>query len=151
MAAALDAKGKIVWRKEITPFAFDVAAGTSPVLYRDTVLLQWDQTNKTSRLIALDKKTGEVKWEKKRPDADWAHSTPVLAEVKGKTQLLVASAVAVQGLDPDNGETIWSCGSGDKAAHRRHGVAGPGRRRGLLRQRPRRAGDRRRSDRRKAT
>ena len=105
MAAALDAEGKIVWRKEITPFAFDVAVGTSPVLYGDTVLLQWDQTNKTSRLIALDKKTGEVKWEKKRPDADWTHSTPVLAEVKGKKQLLVASAVAVQGLDPDNGDT----------------------------------------------
>jgi outer membrane protein assembly factor BamB len=114
VAAALDTKGKIVWRKEITPFAFDVAAGTSPVLHGDTVLLQWDQTNKTSRLIALDKRSGEVKWEKKRPDADWAHSTPVLAEVKGKTQLLVASAVAVQGLDPDSGETIWSCGPGDK-------------------------------------
>ena len=115
VAAALDADGKIVWRKEIAPFAFDVAAGTSPVLYRDTVLLQWDQTNKTSRLIALDRKTGDVKWEKKRPDADWTHSTPVLAEVKGKKQLLVASAVAVQGLDPDNGDTIWSCGLGDKS------------------------------------
>ncbi|HEX5269125.1 MAG TPA: PQQ-binding-like beta-propeller repeat protein, partial [Gemmataceae bacterium] len=115
VAAALDTEGKIVWRKEITPFAFDVAVGTSPVLYRDTVLLQWDQTNKTSRLIALDRKTGDVKWEKKRPDADWTHSTPVLADVRGKKQLLVASAVAVQGLDPDNGDTVWSCGYGDKS------------------------------------
>jgi outer membrane protein assembly factor BamB len=115
VAAALDTAGKVVWRKEMTPFAFDVAIGTSPVLYRDTVLLQWDQTNKSSRLIALDKKTGDVRWERKRPDADWAHSTPVLAEVKGKTQLLVASASAVQGLDPANGETVWSCGTADKA------------------------------------
>jgi outer membrane protein assembly factor BamB len=115
VAAALDREGKIVWRKEVTPFAFDVAVGTSPVLYRDTVLLMWDQTNKTSRLAALDKKSGEVKWEKKRPDADWAHSTPTLAEVQGKAQLLVGSAFAVQGLDPDTGETLWSCGPGDKA------------------------------------
>jgi outer membrane protein assembly factor BamB len=115
VAAALDTAGKVVWRKEITPFAFDVALGTSPVLYRDTVLLQWDQTNKTSRLIALDKKTGDVKWEKKRPDADWAHSTPVLAEVKGKTQLLAAAASAVQGLDPATGETIWSGGLPERA------------------------------------
>jgi outer membrane protein assembly factor BamB len=59
-----------------------------------------------------------VTWQKKRPDADWAHSTPVLAEVKGKPQLLVGSAHAVQGLDPDSGETLWSCGSGDKAPAR---------------------------------
>src|SRR5439155_27098817 len=108
VAAALDLQGKIVWRKEMTPFSFDVAIGTSPVLHRDTVLLMWDQTNKTSRLIALDRKTGDVKWEKKRPTADWAHSTPTLAEVKGRTQLLAGSAFAVQGLDPDTGETLWS-------------------------------------------
>jgi outer membrane protein assembly factor BamB len=113
VAAALDRDGKVVWRKEITPFAFDVAMGVSPVLYRDSLLIAWDQTDKTSRLIALDRKTGDVKWEKKRTTADWAHSTPVLAEVKGKTQLLVASATALEGLDPATGETIWSCASGD--------------------------------------
>ncbi|HJZ94151.1 MAG TPA: PQQ-binding-like beta-propeller repeat protein, partial [Gemmataceae bacterium] len=113
VVAALDREGKVVWRKEITPFAFDVAMGVSPVLYRDSVLVAWDQTDKTSRLIALDRKSGDVKWVKKRPTADWAHSTPVLAEVKGKTQLLVASATALEGLDPATGETIWSCASGD--------------------------------------
>jgi outer membrane protein assembly factor BamB len=115
VAAALDHDGKLVWRKEITPYDFDVACGTSPVLYRDTVLLMWDQTKRPSRLIALERKTGEVKWEKKRPAAEWAHSTPTLAEVKGKTQLLVGGANAVEGLDPDNGDTLWSCGLPDKA------------------------------------
>ncbi len=113
VAAALDPEGKVVWRKELTPFAFDVAIGTSPILFRDTVLLLWDLRERQSRLIALDKKTGEIKWEKKRPDIDWAHSTPTLAEIKGKTQLLVGSAQAVQGLDPNTGDTLWSCG--DKA------------------------------------
>src|SRR5262249_38047369 len=36
--AALDLDGKPVWRKEITPYAFDVAIGASPMVYRDTVL-----------------------------------------------------------------------------------------------------------------
>ena len=114
VAAALDVDGKFVWRKEITPFAFDVAMGVSPVLYKDTVIIAWDQTDKTSRMIALDKKSGEVRWEKKRPTADWAHSTPTLAEVKGKKQLLVASATALQSVDPETGETLWSSASGDK-------------------------------------
>jgi outer membrane protein assembly factor BamB len=113
VAAALDHNGKLVWRKEITPFAFDVAMGVSPVLYKGMVLIAWDQTNKTSRLIALDAKTGDVMWEKKRPAADWAHSTPTLAKVGGKTQLLVASATALEGVDPATGETLWSCQSGD--------------------------------------
>jgi outer membrane protein assembly factor BamB len=118
VAAALDYSGKVVWRKEIAPFAFDVAMGVSPVLYKGTVLVAWDQTNKTSRLIEMDAKTGDIKWEKKRPAADWAHSTPTLAEVNGKMQLLVASATALEGLNPDTGETIWSCSSGDAKATR---------------------------------
>src|SRR5262245_60242701 len=39
VAAALDHAGKLAWRKEITPFAFDVAMGVSPVLYKGTVLI----------------------------------------------------------------------------------------------------------------
>ena len=113
VAAALDHDGKIVWRKEITPHSFDVAIGVSPVMFNDTILLAWDQTNKTSRLIALDKKTGDTKWEKKRPTADWAHSTPTLVPVGGQTQLLMAGATALEGVDPANGDTIWSCASGD--------------------------------------
>lgn len=108
VAAALDRDGKVIWRKEITPFTFDVAIGVSPVLYKDTVLVTWDLTGKASRVIALDAKTGDVKWEKKRPAADWAHSTPTLAEVNGKPQLLVAGANALEGLDPATGDTIWS-------------------------------------------
>src|SRR3954453_487306 len=37
--AALDFEGKIVWRKEIVPYTFDVTLGTSPILYDDTVIL----------------------------------------------------------------------------------------------------------------
>jgi outer membrane protein assembly factor BamB len=107
--AALDFDGKVRWRKEITPYKFDVAIGTSPVLYKDTVLVQCDQTDKASRLLAFDRKTGELKWEKKRPDVHFAHSTPVLAEINGKTQLLVAASDALQGVDPSNGDVLWWC------------------------------------------
>jgi outer membrane protein assembly factor BamB len=113
VAAALDFNGKELWRKEFTPHAFDVAMGVSPVLFKDTILVMWDQLNKSSRLLALGRTTGDIKWEKKRPTADWGHSTPTLAEVKGKQQLLVASANALEGVDPTTGDTIWSSTSGD--------------------------------------
>lgn len=107
--AALDHDGKPVWRKEITPYSFDVAAGCSPVLYQDMVLLQCDQVEKHSRLLAFDRKTGDLKWEKKRPSMGFTHSTPTLAEIKGKMQLLVAASGALQGVDPADGTVLWSC------------------------------------------
>jgi outer membrane protein assembly factor BamB len=115
--AALDRDGKPVWRKEVTPYQFDVAVGCSPVLYGDAVILQCDQVNKASRLLAFDRKTGELKWEKKRPEVGFSHSTPVLAEVNGKTQLLVAASNAVQGVDPADGSVLWWCeAAGDTAS-----------------------------------
>jgi outer membrane protein assembly factor BamB len=108
--AALDFDGRIVWRKDITPFTFDVAIGTSPILYNGLVMVLCDQTNtKQSRLAAFDQKTGEIKWETKRPEANFSHSTPVIVSVNGKAQMLVAAHHALQGLDPASGAVIWSC------------------------------------------
>ena len=106
---ALDFDGQIVWRKDIAPYAWDVAIGTSPVLYQDTVLVLADGSQpKNSRLIAFDRKTGDVKWEQPRPTNSFSHSTPVLVQVNGKPQLLVSAAKAVEGLDPADGRVIWS-------------------------------------------
>src|SRR6185436_1327937 len=71
--AALDFDGNLAWRKVLEKYNFDVAMGSSPVLYRDTVLLLCDQVNKTSALLAFDKKTGEIRWEQKRPQVNFAH------------------------------------------------------------------------------
>jgi outer membrane protein assembly factor BamB len=106
--AALDLDGRPVWSKEITPYAWDVAIGTSPVLYRDTVLVLADGTKPAvSRLIAFDRKTGDIRWERNRPDASFNHTTPILIEVNGKPQLVIASSGAVQGVSPDDGAVLW--------------------------------------------
>lgn len=107
--AALDYAGSIVWRKEITPYKFDVAIGASPVLFGETVILQCDQVDRQSRMVAFDRKTGDVKWEEKRPTVGFSHSTPVLATVGGKPQLLAAASNAVQGIDPSTGKLLWWC------------------------------------------
>jgi outer membrane protein assembly factor BamB len=112
--AALDFEGKLVWRQEIVPFNFDVCIGASPVLHGDVVLVQCDLLNSNSRLVAFDRKTGEVKWQQKRPKVGFGHSTPVLARIKDQTQLLMAASDSVQGLDPNTGKVLWWCsGKGD--------------------------------------
>jgi outer membrane protein assembly factor BamB len=109
VVAALTHDGKDVWRKEIRPFKFDVALAASPVLFGETVLLQCDQLDRESRLVALDRKTGDAAWEEKRPKVGFAHSTPVVATINGRPQLLVSASNAVQGLDPANGKVHWTC------------------------------------------
>jgi outer membrane protein assembly factor BamB len=106
--AALDFDGRLLWRKEVTPYAWDVAVGTSPILTRDAVLVLADGTKPAlSRLIAFDRASGNIKWERKRPEANFNHTTPVLIEVNGNQQLVIASSGALQGVSPINGEIIW--------------------------------------------
>lgn len=111
--AALDCDGRLAWRKEIVPFDFDVCFGSSPVIYRETVILQCDGVKNTSRLVAYDGKTGAVRWTQKRK-GNFTHSTPVLARVGDRDQLLCAASDTVQGIDPADGNVLWSCaGKGD--------------------------------------
>ena len=107
--AALDFEGKEVWRKTLANIAFDVALGSSPILFGDTVILDCDQTGKTSSIVAFDKATGEIRWEAKRPETGFAHSTPVIVDVAGKPQMLVSATGAIQGLDPASGKILWWC------------------------------------------
>ncbi len=111
IVASLDLDGKSVWQKPLKDYAFDVALGTSPILYKDTLILDCDQTGKTSSIVAFDKASGEIRWEARRPDAAYAHSTPVIVSVAGQPQMLVTANKALQGLDPASGKILWWCPS----------------------------------------
>ncbi|MEX2213147.1 MAG: PQQ-binding-like beta-propeller repeat protein [Phycisphaeraceae bacterium] len=121
--AALDYEGNEVWRKEIVPYTFDVTIGTSPLLYKDTLLFACLMAKKQdSKLIAYDTRTGEVKWQTPLPETGFGHSTPLMIEVSGKPQLLVAAGAmgeggaAMQSLDPSNGKRSWWCKGGGEAS-----------------------------------
>lgn len=106
--AALDFDGNLVWRREVAPYAWDVAIGTSPFLHQGNVLILADGIRpKDSRLIAFDAKTGDIRWQEARPTMSFSHGTPLLIDVAGKSQWVVAASNALQGLDPSNGKVLW--------------------------------------------
>ncbi|MBN2138064.1 MAG: PQQ-binding-like beta-propeller repeat protein [Sedimentisphaerales bacterium] len=121
--AAVDFKSNIVWRKEITPHTFDVTLASSPILYKDTVILFCAMTKKEdSRVVAFDKAAGNIKWETKLSDVGFGHSTPLIINVNQKPQMLLLASGgsdasnALQSIDPANGNRIWWCrGQGDVA------------------------------------
>jgi len=107
--AALDLKGQIVWRKELAKYTFDVALGASPFVYQDTVIILCDRNKPDASLLALDKRTGSIKWEEPRPKLAFSHCTPILATVAGKPQLIIGGNGLMVGADPATGKTLWSC------------------------------------------
>lgn len=117
VVAGLDFQGRLLWRKELQKRAFDVAMGSSPFVFGDTVILLCDQHNNRSTLLAFDARTGELRWEEPRPGIAFGHSTPCMAFVNGRPMMLVAANGAFQGLDPANGKEIWRARlSGDTAS-----------------------------------
>jgi outer membrane protein assembly factor BamB len=79
-----------------------------PHLFEGTLFLQAEQNGKKSSLLAYDKATGELKWQQPRPDAIFAHSTPILATVGGKPQLIISHSNRLEGVDPHDGKQLWS-------------------------------------------
>jgi len=106
--AALDLDGKPLWRQELPDFqSFDVAIAGSPIVYRGSVILLSDKNNQKAVLTAYDPATGAIQWEQKRPGVAFAHSTPTIAEIGGRPQMLIGASNALQGLDPSSGEILW--------------------------------------------
>jgi len=106
--AALTHEGKEVWRKPLGGFQSQHGPGVSPMLYKDTVIIANDQDGE-SFLIALDAKNGETKWKTKRKSGNAAYGVPCLAEIDGKSQIILAcTASGISAVDPDTGTQIWS-------------------------------------------
>ena len=82
--------------------------GSSPALYGDTVIVNWDHEGQ-SFIVALDKKTGQQKWKVDR-DEQTSWSTPVVVEVNGKPQVVTSAASKIRSYDLRTGELLWQCG-----------------------------------------
>jgi outer membrane protein assembly factor BamB len=101
-----DFAGKLLWHYDRFHFRTTHGTGSSPLLYRDKVVLVQDQNLTDSVFVALDKYTGKLLWRQPRPRAmTW--STPVVVRVGGRDELLFAGAETVKGYDPETGRELW--------------------------------------------
>lgn len=85
---------------------------SSPVIHEGKVVVQCD-VQEDSFLGVIDLKTGEWDWKKERADVPtW--STPTIAQVGGRTQILVNGWKHTGAYDFESGEEIWKLkGGGD--------------------------------------
>ncbi len=107
---ALDMDGAVVWALDLGEMQTKHAhgEGSSPVLYGDTLVVNWDHEG-DSFVVALDKRTGKERWRRERDEVtSWA--TPIVVEHDGKRQLIVSGSQRVRAYDLATGETLWECG-----------------------------------------
>jgi outer membrane protein assembly factor BamB len=101
-----DLKGKLLWNHELQ-ISTTHGTGSSPLLYKDLVILAQDQNRAASIFLALDKRTGKVFWQQQRAKAmGWA--TPVVVRVGDHDELILAGGEKVKGYDPATGKERWS-------------------------------------------
>jgi outer membrane protein assembly factor BamB len=101
-----DLDGKLLWHHDELKVKTGHGTGSSPLLYKDLVILAQDQNKSDSIFLALDKKTGKKVWESKRSRAmTW--TTPVAVRVGDHDELVIAGAETVRGYDPATGKELW--------------------------------------------
>ncbi len=117
--ACFDFSGMKVWEKSLGIPDSAYGYASSLVMYRNLLLIQFDQgaaEDETSALIALDGFSGRVVWQTKRPVGN-SWSSPVVTMMGDEFQAITCGDPWVIGYDPANGAELWraDCLAGDIA------------------------------------
>ena len=104
--SALDLEGNILWQKEAGSFDSKFGYAPSPTIYKSLVIVAADHQS-GGFIAALHRNSGDIVWRKQRP-AYATYSSPIVANVAGKDQLLISGAFKVWSYNPDSGEENWS-------------------------------------------
>jgi outer membrane protein assembly factor BamB len=84
--------------------------GSSPILYKDLLVLVCDQDTTDSYLLAVDKNTGRVRWKTPRPESEAVRSyvTPAVFQPQdGRAELIVPGPLQVTAYYAATGEKAW--------------------------------------------
>jgi outer membrane protein assembly factor BamB len=105
----LDKKtGKVVWfhdlYKEFNGTRMDFGYSCNPFAYKNTIIMLVG--GRGHSIMAFNQKDGSVAWQKQ--DFANGYSTPVLINVDGQDQVVAFMAKDVVGVNPDNGDLLWT-------------------------------------------
>ena len=105
--------GEPLWRADVGSNVHGWGSGASPILYKDLLIV--NASIESSRVVALDKRTGRERWAVSGIRESW--STPLVVTLpdgprpNGKDELVVSMHGKIFGIEPATGEKLWSCES----------------------------------------
>lgn len=104
--AAVSTAGEILWTARF-PYVTQHGYGGSPILYDDLLVLNGDGYD-VAFVLALDTRTGEVRWKADREEpVSQAYSTPLAINVDGQDQIVSVAAFRASAHDPATGAELW--------------------------------------------
>jgi outer membrane protein assembly factor BamB len=104
--AAYDFTGRQRWVARPGPFASMHGFCTSPILYRDKVILNGDHDG-DSYLVALSRVDGRVLWKTPRENHTRSYCAPLIRPMGGRQQMVLAGDKCVASYNPDSGSRLW--------------------------------------------
>ncbi len=104
---ALDMAGAQVWQKKVGEFhsRYPFGFGSSPISYGSNIIVVAEYEG-GGYLAAFSQKDGSEQWRTPR-QIGTSYSTPVIAEITGREQLLISGQSRVSSYAPDTGEPLW--------------------------------------------
>jgi len=105
---AYDFKGKEQWRKALPVNFVMNGSGTSPAIASDTIVLNCDQDEGESFVLAVDAKTGTTRWKTPRENAAGSFTTPIVWKRGRQQDVIVAGSLRVAGYDMRDGKERWT-------------------------------------------
>lgn len=103
-----DFDGKQLWAVQPLRFDGEHGYGYSPIFYKDLVIFDCRQEGEAA-LLALDKRTGHIRWQAAPGNKRISHVTPLLISYGNQTQLIVSGSDETRSFNPDTGQPIWWC------------------------------------------
>jgi outer membrane protein assembly factor BamB len=104
---AYDAAGKDLWKMPLGPFNNIYGMGASPVLVNGLLILSCDQST-GSFVMAVDARTGAMRWKTPRLEAKSGHATPIVwRAADGRDEILIPGSFLLSAYDAETGAKRW--------------------------------------------
>jgi len=108
--AAVGLDGKLAWKRNLaTEYGkFDImwGTGTSPIVYKDTVILL-NYHPASAYILALDSRTGTDRWKVDGKTGAFSYSTPFIIETPTTAEMIVNWSEGLSAHNPSNGQLLW--------------------------------------------
>lgn len=105
-----DHVGNRVWHRNIDTPKNHFGTATSPILHDDNVILLLDGNDGTSRLLAVNRDSGNTAWQQPRSLFRAGWSTPMIWRNGDTEELIVLGFKRLTSYKPSTGEEIWWAG-----------------------------------------